>query len=230
MFPNIAKSYYINLKNRIDKNQYIINEFKKFNLLTDLERFEALTPLDIGFKKIGKSYYNENNEMDEFAISKACLFSHIEIIKMAKKLKLPNVLIFEDDVKFYDDYYDPIDIINQSMLELNDIDDWDVLYIGTNSGNTPFFKKKTKHIVKINEGIGTHSYLINNKIYDKLIENYHNNFAMDIMINNLNLNLYMIYPMVTYQNKGILNDISYGVPIYGFDTDFWLNTYKKDII
>jgi len=71
------KIYCINLNHRTDRWLESLQEFKKLGIDSDVERFEA-HELKPGIK--------------------GCTKSHYEIIKLAKKNKYKNVLIFEDDV------------------------------------------------------------------------------------------------------------------------------------
>ena len=72
------KIYCINLKSRTDKRNKIEEQAKKYNL--DINYFDAVAKPD--------------NPM------RGCLESHLEILKLAKRDNLDNVLILEDDCVF----------------------------------------------------------------------------------------------------------------------------------
>ena len=89
------KIYCINLKSRTDKRNKIEEQAKKYNL--DINYFDAVAKPD--------------NPM------RGCLESHLEILKLAKRDNLDNVLILEDDCVFL------------RGGELNNLpDNWDMLY------------------------------------------------------------------------------------------------------
>ena len=71
---NIDKVIYINLEHRIDRNEEIINEFKKMDI-TEYERFNAIYTK--GFGALG------------------CAMSHLEILKLAKKRNYKNIIQYE---------------------------------------------------------------------------------------------------------------------------------------
>ena len=89
----------INLKKRPEKRDFIKKQAKEYDL--DIEFFDAI-------------------EIPENP-AKGCLKSHLNILKQAKKDKLNNILILEDDCKFLKKCY---------LQEIPT--NWDMLYIGGN--------------------------------------------------------------------------------------------------
>ena len=74
----ISKIIYINLDRRTDRNQEMLDEFKKMNI-TNFERFSAIPtcPGTIG-----------------------CGQSHIRVLQIAQQRQYDNILILEDDFTF----------------------------------------------------------------------------------------------------------------------------------
>jgi hypothetical protein len=159
LFDYVDKAFYINLDHRKDKNNIIINHFKELGIYDFVERQRGFTPDEMGYKlnKSGK-YPNEG-------YSKACAYSQIEIIKKAKNQGLNNVLIFEDDAKFYlGGDYNPLEIIQTAINNLKKIPNWDIFYLGTNPGTRyDSFDLVAPNLVKSLEAIANHALIINSK-------------------------------------------------------------------
>jgi len=224
LFNFIDDAYYINLDYRTDKNNIIYKHFTDIDIIKYIKRKSALTPLDLGYslKPSGK-YPHEG-------YSRACLYSHIEIIKKAKEQNLNNVLIFEDDAKFYyDGGYDPLIYIENALIDLNKIENWELFFLGTNPGeNQTEFIMYGKNLVKISESIGTHAVLIRNTIFEKIIAEYETQYAFDIYLSNTFKEKYLAYPLCVSQRCGIDNDIG-EIPYGGMCDDFWLKMMDKPI-
>jgi hypothetical protein len=131
-----------------------------------------------------------------------CLESHLQIIKNAKKNKLQRILIIEDDCEF----------LREPVFD-NIPTDYDMLYLGGNLRDVyedDIINIKDKRWIKMS-CLTTHSYIINENIYDKLIELLmkYKKTPIDViykeMIHN-NKRSYMIRPQMTTQ-KGGYSDI-----------------------
>ncbi len=96
-----------------------------------------------------------------------CLESHLYCIKYAKKHKLKNIFICEDDIEF-------LNFNKYQNLKIPE--NFDMFYLGyhINKGY-----KYDINLLKLESGLTTHAYIINEKIYDIVIEN--------ILKNNWNL-------------------------------------------
>jgi glycosyl transferase family 25 len=101
-----------------------------------------------------------------------CSLSHLNILKEAKKRNLKNVLIFEDDFKF---------IISKSKFweKMNNFFnkniDYDVLLISQNINDS---KSYDNELFKVLDSQTTAGYLVNNKFYNKLIENFEEGYNL----------------------------------------------------
>lgn len=182
------KGYYINLKERTIRNQQTKKEMAFLGF--DIKRFEAIRSDD---GRIG------------------CSLSHLAILEMAKKNKLPMVLICEDDIL----------IKNKSVFKkhlncfLKSEDDWDVLLLGGNVVRP--FTVMSPYYIKVTHCQTTTGYIVKEHYYDTLIQNIRegiklllqypeNHFSYAIDKNWLKLQKidkwYLVFPMCVTQRKG----------------------------
>lgn len=182
------KIYCINLKRRPDRWEESLNEFKKYDLKVD--RFDAVD---------GNNYKSTSN-LNNGQIG--TIYSHLNIIKTAKKENLNNVLILEDDIKFHNDV---ISLFNEWNSEIPE--DWDMIFLGGNHiGNNPWSPGKlipiTEHIFKVTYCLALHCYAVKNTLYDKLIDSLSNiDKPADVIIADFqsNINCYIIRPHLAWQ-------------------------------
>jgi hypothetical protein len=164
------KIYCINLKSRTDKRNKIEEQAKKYNL--DINYFDAVAKPD--------------NPM------RGCLESHLEILKLAQRDNLDNVLILEDDCVFL------------RGGELNNLpDNWDMLYLG---GNLDIILN-TDNKSWIKGCIWTtHSYAISSNLYNKVINDLEfysaeiDRYYKEII--HPHYNCYLIRDFITTQDVG----------------------------
>jgi GR25 family glycosyltransferase involved in LPS biosynthesis len=142
-----SKSYCINLDRRQDRWEKSIKLFEKFNI--NAERFSAFD---------GKTLSLDYPHASELGGS----ISHMNVIKKAKELNLPNVLIFEDDVEIDDDITNKFsDIISQIP------NDWDMIYFGGNHQGG--INQVSENIFRVTHTYALQMYAVNNKCYDTII-------------------------------------------------------------
>ena len=141
--------FYINLEHRKDRKDEIESELNKMNL--KYERFNAI--------KKEKGYLG-------------CSLSHLNILKEAKKRNLKNVLILEDDFQFIVDNNTFWEQMNNFFNK--DID-YDVLFISYNIVES---KPYDDQLLKVLDSQTASGYLVNNKFYDKLIENFEEGYKL----------------------------------------------------
>jgi hypothetical protein len=224
LFNFIDDAYYINLEHRKDKRDIIENHFKDLGILKYVKRKSALSPPDLGYKIL------DNGKYDPMSYTRSCLHTHVDIIKEAKFRKLSNVLIFEDDAKFYTEGgYNPIHVVENSINQLKHIPNWEIFYLGADPGKTQTeFNLINFNLIKVVEAIGTHAVLINSIIFDKIINDYENENYFDIYLTTKYVEKYLAYPMAVIQRCGVMNDIgwhNYG----GLCEDYWISNYDKKI-
>ena len=92
-----------------------------------------------------------------------CLQSHLDVLREARKKRWPNILIFEDDCVFDDEF-------NQKFANyLEQVpNDWDTLLLGGGHHEKP--EKISENLVKARGTYFTHAYALDQGTYDALIE------------------------------------------------------------
>lgn len=138
------KIYCINLDRRFDRWIKVSNDFKRLGI--NVKRFSAIDGLDINYGD------------DNFTI--ACLLSHIEVIKDAKKNNFKRVLIFEDDVIFEKDFLKKVEVIKN----LN----WKLLYLGSSQFSWSKILKSDS-FYSCNKTLGSFAYAVDFTIYDDIL-------------------------------------------------------------
>lgn len=149
------KYFYINLEHRKDRNNQITNEFKKIKLNKNkIIRIDAV-----------------RNKLNGHI---GCAKSHIKALKLAKKMKLKHVIIFEDDFIF--------------TLSRNEIDaklnmflkyyknNWDVIQLTTVHKKITDLDNKqlNNHFKKVNNATTSSAYIIQSHFYNKLLNDLSN--------------------------------------------------------
>jgi len=109
------KGYYINLDRRTDRREHFEAEMRRVGLEGFFERVPGIeAPADIGMLKHG--YYGD---------------VHHSILKRAKEAGYERIVLFEDDMMFYDDGETPgLELVERSLDQLQKISDWDIIYFG----------------------------------------------------------------------------------------------------
>ena len=191
----VDKIFYINLDKRDDRKEMMINQFQKYKI-QNFERFPAICPElnenvteddwknflynRILNKTFFKKYSNkifENVSFDWLISIDAklsnlrglvgCKISHVEVIKIAKKNNYKNVCILEDDICFISQWNNHLKLSLQSIIE-NNIE-FDLLYLTNNHVNP--YDEINDYIVRPTFGLQASGYIVNEKIYDFMINN-----------------------------------------------------------
>lgn len=136
------KIYCINLDRRFDRWLKVNNEFKRLRI--DVTRFSAV----------------EGRDIDGGNFTMACLLSHIEIIKEAKRNNFKRILIFEDDIIFEKDFIKKIKYIKS----LN----WKLLYLGASQFSWSLISISDGSYY-CNKTLGSFAYAIDSSIYDDIL-------------------------------------------------------------
>lgn len=142
------KVYCINLIRRPDRRQKCEEQFNRINL--DVEFFSAIDKVNIT---------NNSNITDG---QLACLSSHYNVIKRAKKKNYSKILVLEDDVVFSNNLLDTFDK-NKDVIP----SDCRMLYFGGNHLNG--LVKITEDIYKMNCSLTTHAYGVDQTLYDEIL-------------------------------------------------------------
>jgi len=173
---NLDKIYVINLKERLDRKNHILNQFNKFNI-KNYEFVDAIKPSLDQVNEWCENYcIRAKNYVSDFNKYKigclGCLQSHLKIYKDIVKNNYKNCLILEDDC----------------LIQNNNIDEYIKYCINTNYGlfylggtNSVKPTKIKNDLYKSNKTHTTHAYIIS---YDcaKYIEQNINNFEKEIDI------------------------------------------------
>jgi glycosyl transferase family 25 len=195
MFFNYFEScFYINLKNRIDRKQSFESQFKNIN--TFIPRFEAIL--------LEKNDPILQNKYNNFKIG--CSLSHINLIKLAKRSEWKNVLIFEDDAIFCDNFLEKIDKCINDLKNIN----WDIFYLGGETNIECLKQTDNLDYCPQNGGIyGTHAYAVNNNFYDRIINlNPIQNSCIDVLyLHQINRDYLISKEILVKQNKNLKSDL-----------------------
>jgi glycosyltransferase involved in cell wall biosynthesis len=189
MFDKINKQYYkmveenveidniycINLKHRLDRKENMQKQIQKYNLpVTFVEVTKHSNP------KIG------------------CMESHVSIIKLAMKLNLPYVVIFEDDCEFIK----TPNVLDGKLILENPPQGWRMLYLG---GCVNTVNDNTNENWKLVSTWLAHSYVIRSNIYELIItlaDQYSGVKEIDEIyceLINPKYDSYITYPLLTEQ-------------------------------
>lgn len=175
----ISHIIYMNLDHRNNRNSRIKQELTIFDP-TKITRMSAV----------------KNKKPDI-----GCALSHINALKMARKMNYPNVLIMEDDAvwgnvaKGY--------TIFENLVK----NSYDVIMLG---GNYPQFDKQTYRVMF---SYGAHAYLVNSSYYDTIINSAERaikkkeGYQIDVVYSELQKtdNWYIVYPPLVIQGKSFSN-------------------------
>lgn len=155
--------YIINLKRRSDRKENIIKQLEKL----EIKNYDFLEAVD-GLSLEIKEKYNEikniniNNPISTCGHF-GCLLSHINAITLAKQNNYENIMILEDDIFFNDNFIENINKIK--------IPKYDMIYLGGIINKHKLFLNDWGFANKV---MGAYAYIINNSIYDILIEKLKN--------------------------------------------------------
>jgi glycosyl transferase family 25 len=178
------KIYYLNLERRPDRNKECIDELNKYGIIA--ERFNAIDA-------------KEKNLVPWMG----CLLSNLEIIKEAKSKGFKNILILEDDVVFNDNFEVEL---KEYIIQIPK--NWDMLYLSGNHNEHSGYNvdKISKNIIKCYLTYSTHSFAINESMYDIIIEYLSNNQIkpVDVIYTDIQkiCNAYSFFPGITTQRIG----------------------------
>lgn len=144
------KIFYINLDKDVDRNEKIIQQFKKYNI-HNYERVSAtvvdLVP-DISYWR----NFNKKKLDEKYVLgSLGCRNSHWRIMKNSLERGYDKILVLEDDIVFTED-------INELLKKNQDsLSNWDMLYFGgTVEGH---FR---------NQIVGAYAYAVNRKLIEEI--------------------------------------------------------------
>jgi GR25 family glycosyltransferase involved in LPS biosynthesis len=151
-FNYFAGTYVINLAERGDRRQEMLQEFRRFNLLglpTNADFFIAVKPSSQGdFPSLG---------------ARGCFMSHLGVLKAAKAQNWESILLLEDDATFTKNL-----VQNQTrLLQELQTTPWDFVYFGhhvaAQTNTNCLLQPHNEPIVQ------AHFLAIHSRIFDPLI-------------------------------------------------------------
>jgi glycosyl transferase family 25 len=142
----------INLDRRPERWEQMRAKFERCGL-QDVQRFAAVD----GVQAIVPANWSDS------AGAYGCLRSHLEIIIEARRLGLPNVLIFEDDAALDPDLHEKFSSYFQQVPA-----DWEMLHFGANHMAAPI--EISPNVVRITSANSTFAYALNRAVFDSFIE------------------------------------------------------------
>lgn len=152
------KGFYINLDRRQDRRQHFEKEVSKVGLSNFFERFPA------------HDYLSESLVFDDPIKKHAyCGSSYHRLFTKILNEGYERVLIFEDDIVFYDDGEKPaIQIIEEALDEIQKFSDWGLLYFGGHPIGT--MTKVSKNLSRPEEILAMQAVGYHRRAIEKLVE------------------------------------------------------------
>lgn len=207
-FDYFQEIYCINLDHRADRWEQSQQEFENVGILSRVQRFSAIKHED---GRVG------------------VIKSNLEIVKEAKRRKLENVLIFEDDVQFVGP--NPVESLRRALSQLKI--PWQLFYLGANT-HTKLIKL-TPNLIYLKDAFAVHSMAYHQTLYDKFI-NYAEPLqaitnpgqildvwlAREVQAKQIAL---MVNPLLTTQRESY-SDIEGKLVNYGFIEERFKNNIK----
>ena len=180
-FDFFEEIYCINLDSEQERWLKVQSEFDKVGIRDRVQKFSAIKHDKYGY---------------------GCTYSHLEILKIAQKKKLNNVLILEDDFKI--SHYNPK--VLQSALDSLKNYAYDVFYLGYNFYGSDFHVKRlSRHLILIAKGDdmrGAQATCYSYKGIKYVLEHFNNeNFKIiDVWLRE-HLESYCLIPLLAYQDQ-----------------------------
>lgn len=136
-----------------------IDEIRCINLKEDVDRWEVVSEI---FEQYGVNCKRFDAIRKKSGWAGSTL-SHRKCIEEAKQSGAENVLIFEDDFFFI---HEP-EKVRQMLFSVFQ-KDFDILYLGLTLRDTA--ENVSRDLYKVSKGWGAYAYVVNSRIYDKLLE------------------------------------------------------------
>lgn len=147
MINYITKLYVLNLPHRIDRLNFQLNQFTKYNI----DNYEIINPVVVD---------NANNFLNKAIYS--CYLSHLRILEQIK-LNQQLCLILEDDANIVD-----INKINSCLDDFfNSNLDWDMFYFYYYK---PINITNNEQYIKIDKVLNTHAYMVNPQAVSDILD------------------------------------------------------------
>lgn len=177
----------------------IRNVKNKCNITYKRLKLESNVYIDKIRNNINNSDYrlilNFITKSEEFSKGKGGVsMSFKSVLKKTKSLKLPYVMIFEDDVKFFKESRDKLQECISSLP-----DDWDILLGGSYGFRGNNFNE---NLIKVDSFTSLHCILVKETVYEYIL-NHDGESHLDVYLSKFckDLNVYLCNPMVAIQRE-----------------------------
>jgi GR25 family glycosyltransferase involved in LPS biosynthesis len=216
----VDKIYYINLPNRSDKNEAILEHFKLLGLESKVTRLIATSPTDLGYVR------GLDNKFTNLQSNIAFSHSHMRVVKSAFDEGLENILVFEDDGRIYsEDPSNPLQHIEAAIDQIKDIPNWDILFLGATIGGDRL-KMVGPNLIKVDVTVCSHAYILNRKTFSKLLDCNPTQYY-DCALSTYLREKYVVYPLAAEQV--FINSTDIGESNHTPGISFWKAQLEKPI-
>lgn len=187
----------INLQTRTDRWVEVSAEFSKHNIF--VERVDA----------VDGSKLDYNGPLLKGEVG--ALRSHKKVFELADSRGLEQILIFEDDVEFTENFNSQL-LSKYTRVPVQ----WDMLYLGGN--HVGGFTMVNESVARINHSYAIHAYAVKSNMFKSIIECLENEEKqVDVRLAELQskCNAFVVRPHLAFQKQGF-SDIQQGVVDYDF--------------
>lgn len=172
--------FLLNLKSRPDRLKRSKKEFETINIdkYTIFEAYGLDSIIPEQYVKRLEDYKNNNSNYKLRKVDEAIKISYVDIMRMAIENNYKNIMIFEDDFMFKDNYEETLSMALEQLVER----EWDWFQLG---GNYKYLdgcfnvgeKIKenvttiTSNLLKMNRVLTTHAQIVNNTVFEYIYNN-----------------------------------------------------------
>jgi GR25 family glycosyltransferase involved in LPS biosynthesis len=191
-------AFYINLEKRPDRREAFEERSKKCGI--NVERFPAIS-------------------IDGESTKHCGTYSHIEVVKEAKKRNYNNCIIFEDDCVFVDNFLEKLNMCVDYLKN----NEWDMFYMGGElAGNSTTINQYVANCAGM---YGAHAYVVNKSFYDRIAKlDFRFGVIDTIYINMSNRKYLMANEILAFQDPSFYSDLWGG---FIYRDDAYKQSYKK---
>jgi GR25 family glycosyltransferase involved in LPS biosynthesis len=208
------RAYVINLEHRRDRWLQTLRNLERIGLVA--ERFAA-----VDAAALAASNDSPSGELREFLervdgarssehkllATWACMRSHLAVIRMAKELGLPSVLILEDDCEF--EPYSK-EVLARAKRQLQERS-WQMLYLGGTLKKGSQRTEVSTNLLRVSRVRLAHAYVVRSSLYDRILaEAPVSGLPLDWYYSERllpSVEAYMVKPTLAYQRLFDMSDI-----------------------
>lgn len=204
----IDKIFIINLEERVDRKNEMINEMDKAGI-TNYEFFKAIRPTcQEDIDKWNPNFVKKRPEWLKTDLQKyrlgslGCLLSHISVMELSLQRNYNRIMIIEDDVSFIrfvkdGKFEETLEVISK-QIGSNKVD---ILYIGGNH-NPNRLRQVHKNIYRTFGTLAAQSYILSTSIMERIVKEIKGtDKEIDVFYTHLQRTClcYAIIPVITTQ-------------------------------